>query len=31
MRRKSIQDSLKKTHKITYEYPFVWENWEKLS
>jgi FkbM family methyltransferase len=27
-RRKNIQDSLKKTHKLTYNYDFVWENWE---
>lgn len=26
-RRNKIQKSLRKTHKLTYEYPFVWENW----
>jgi len=26
-RRKKIQGSLRGTHKLTYEYPFVWENW----
>ena len=24
-----IQAQLKKTHKITYQYPFVWENWKR--
>ena len=23
-----ISEELKKTHKITWQYPFVWENWE---
>jgi len=23
-----IQNELKKTHHLTYRYPFVWENWE---
>jgi FkbM family methyltransferase len=27
-RMKKIQEALKKTHHITYQYPFVWENWE---
>jgi FkbM family methyltransferase len=27
-KRKSIQELLKMTHVLTYEYPFVWENWE---
>lgn len=26
-RMQKIQSSLMKTHKITYEYEFVWENW----
>lgn len=26
-RRQKIQKLLQKTHKLTYEYPFVWENW----
>ena len=26
--RSSLQDSLRKTHEITFCYPFVWENWE---
>jgi FkbM family methyltransferase len=26
-RRREIQQSLSKTHELTYEYPFVWENW----
>jgi FkbM family methyltransferase len=26
-RRASIHESLKSTHMLTYEYPFVWENW----
>jgi hypothetical protein len=29
-RRKNIQDILRKTHKLTYNYDFVWENWERL-
>ncbi len=27
-RMKNIQSSLLKTHHLTYQYPFVWENWE---
>lgn len=27
-RMKKIQEILKSTHHITYQYPFVWENWE---
>ncbi|MEO7337112.1 MAG: FkbM family methyltransferase [Caldimonas sp.] len=26
-RMKGIQDRLSKTHELTYQYPFVWENW----
>lgn len=26
-RLSNIQNGLKKTHKLTYRYPFVWENW----
>lgn len=26
-RRKKIQEKLKETHKLTYCFPFVWENW----
>ena len=26
-RMKSIQSQLSKTHKLTWQYPFVWENW----
>lgn len=29
-KRKSIRDKLSLTHKLTYDYEFVWENWEKL-
>ncbi|TMA87233.1 MAG: FkbM family methyltransferase, partial [Deltaproteobacteria bacterium] len=25
-----IQERLSQTHAITYQYPFVWENWRKL-
>lgn len=28
--RKQIQEKLAKTHKITYNYEFVWENWERI-
>ena len=27
-RRDGIQKILERTHKITWQYPFVWENWE---
>jgi FkbM family methyltransferase len=27
LRMKRIQDQLKATHSLTYQYPFVWENW----
>lgn len=26
--RLKIHEKLRKTHKLTYEYPFCWENWE---
>jgi len=26
-RMKRIQEKLQKTHYLTYQYPFVWENW----
>ena len=29
-RMHSIQAALSKTHRLTYQYPFVWENWELL-
>ena len=29
-RRTAIQGRLQRTHKLTYEYPFVWENWRIL-
>lgn len=29
-RMNSIQKQLEKTHCITYQYPFVWENWKKI-
>jgi FkbM family methyltransferase len=29
-RRCIIQEKLSKTHKITYNYDFIWENWEKI-
>ena len=28
-KRKLIQDRLSETHELTYNYDFVWENWEK--
>ncbi len=28
--RNSIHERISKTHKITYNYEFVWENWEKI-
>jgi FkbM family methyltransferase len=27
-RYKKIQENLSKTHKLTYEFAFIWENWE---
>lgn len=27
-RMKHIQSELNKTHKLTYQYPFIWENWQ---
>ena len=27
-RMKNIQNKLSKTHEITYQYNFVWENWK---
>jgi FkbM family methyltransferase len=29
-RMRSIQERLAKTHKLTWQYRFVWENWQKL-
>lgn len=29
-RRNKIREALSKTHRTTYEYEFVWENWEKM-
>jgi FkbM family methyltransferase len=29
-RRESIRNHLSKTHKLTYDFTFIWENWEKL-
>ena len=26
-RMKTIQDKLSQTHQLTYQYPFIWENW----
>jgi len=26
-RRRGLQEQLRRTHHLTYEYPFVWENW----
>ncbi len=28
--RNEIRESLRKTHFITFDYPFIWENWQKL-
>lgn len=30
VRRRNIQDVLRKTHKLTYSYEFIWENWQLL-
>lgn len=29
-RMEKIQKELSKTHQLTYQFPFVWENWEKI-
>jgi FkbM family methyltransferase len=29
-RRDLIRTNLSKTHKLTYDYPFIWENWQKI-
>ena len=29
-RRESIRNHLSKTHRLTYDFTFIWENWEKL-
>lgn len=29
-RMNEIQENLSKTHKLTYQYEFVWENWERI-
>ena len=28
-RRNAIRNALSKTHFITYDYPFIWENWQR--
>lgn len=28
-RRRLIRESLGQTHRLTYDYPFVWENWQR--
>lgn len=30
-KRKLIRRTLKKTHKLTYDFPFIWENWQKIA
>ncbi len=30
LRMRQIQDALSRTHRLTYQYEFVWENWEIL-
>ena len=30
MRRNDLTEKLKKTHKITWQYDWVWENWKRL-
>jgi FkbM family methyltransferase len=30
-RRESIRNALRSTHYLTYDYPFVWENWRRLA
>ena len=28
--RNKLRTQLEKTHKLTYDFPFVWENWQRL-
>jgi len=30
-RRDNLRDRLQQTHELTYDYPFVWENWARRS
>jgi len=30
-RMKAIQDKLRRSHRLTYQYEFVWENWEAIA
>lgn len=30
IKRNDIRNRLSKTHRLTYDYKFVWENWEKI-
>lgn len=30
-RMRTIQEKLGKTHRLTYQFPFIWENWELIS
>ena len=29
-RRETIRENLRQTHTLTYDYPFVWENWHRV-
>lgn len=29
VRMEQIQNQLRRTHQLTYQYPFIWENWER--
>jgi FkbM family methyltransferase len=31
LRREQLRNSLSRTHFLTYDYPFVWENWRRVS
>ena len=28
-RMTAIQDQMRKTHELTYQFPFIWENWRR--
>lgn len=30
-RRRKIQADLQKTHRLTYNFPFIWENWQRIA
>lgn len=31
IRMNKIQENLSKTHRLTFQYPFIWENWQRIT